>query len=466
MSTRLVDAARRVLRDQRALEDGRDPAVVHLPSTAITELHRAAALELTDTAQQMVVVSNEGLDSSAFEHVIWRECSRLGRRCERIYMIPHAGFLADKLQQQIEADAQAGLSSRHLVVSKLPLDAQLLQSDGLWILDDNTVVTARADNSASGRMPTNWTVSCRESDVRSARGIWDQMWSLAARGIDGRLDLEEPLVLTADLIYGVAPVFCTRDHVDPSSCSWYHGTWQYLRLLQLVSTPTWHHEFYERHLLEAVQATNASRALVTGAADYSMLAYLARAVESANAEPTIHVVDQCATPLFGCRWYAKRFGFDVTTFETDVLEFGQSHQDSYDVICTDAFLTRFSSEATAMVLSTWLNLLRSGGRLVTTVRLHNRAVSVRDSESAIKDFRERAVSRARRWEPFLRHSAVEIGELAEVYARRMISNVLGDEGIVRERFKTSGFQLLTSELGEVPGELLPTVYLRVVCQKP
>ena len=310
-----------------------------------------------------------------------------------------------------------------------------------------------------------WTVSIREADVRNAMTSWNQVWTLANEtGEETPLDLEEPLVLTADLLHGVAPVLCTSDHIDKSGCHWYHGTWQYLRLLQLVSTPTWHHEFYRAELANALTQCDSANALITGTADYSMLAYLAEAARQAETRTCFHVLDQCATPLFACRWYAKRADIDIVAHEEDIFHFEPGSDNAgFDILCTDAFLTRFTGVTPKKVLEKWFNLLKPGGRLVTTVRVHQQALTARDPEAAVRDFRDRAVERAKRWEPFLHKSAVEIGEAAEVYARTMQSHPIGDEAEIRSLLESSGFEIATAQLGEVPGELYPTIYLRLAC---
>jgi hypothetical protein len=466
MSSQILNSAKRVLFEQRAALDGRDPAVVHLPSSATLDLHRAIALSAATSVKQIIAVSNEGLDPEAFEHVVWREYARSGCECKRIYMLPHTGFASHVMERQLSCDRESGIQSRCVIVSRIPFDSQLVNTVSLWVLDGSAVVSARDDSRLGGRGAIQWTVSTREAEVKTAALSWEQAWSLAYcnQTEEKTLDLEEPLVLTADLLNGVAPVLCTGDHVDQSGCDWYHGTWQYLRLLQMVSTPTWHHDFYRKELASALHTCGDSpNTLITGTADYSMLAYLAESAKQNKTNARLHVLDQCATPLFACRWYAKRNHIELVAHEDDVIQFSHRNARMFDLICTDAFLTRFDRSATQAVLAAWSELLKPGARLVTTIRIHEKSLTARDPETAIKDFRERAMKRARRWEPFLRKSSVEIGELAEVYARSMRSNPIGDEIEIKSLLETAGFEIVTSQVGEVPGELFPTVYLRVAC---
>jgi hypothetical protein len=97
--------------------------------------------------------------------------------------------------------------------------------------------------------------------------------------------------------------------------------------------------------------------------------------------------------------------------------------------------------------------------------MHTLSSGARDLEAAVQDFRERAFQRAKRWRSFLRRSPNEIAQMAEVYARRMRSEDIGDEDEVCGLFEEHGFEITRRELREVPGELYPTVYLELSCVK-
>jgi SAM-dependent methyltransferase len=462
MDNLLVSAARRLLDEQRARQDGRNSSVVHLPASENINLNRVAASATRRHVRQVITVSSETLDPDSFEHALWREVAKQGIRTERIYLVPHSGFAANAVQRQYALDREAGVTSRILVVGRIPIESHLFQLHSLWLIDGESIVSARSE---LGLIPTyHWTVSSCETDVRWGETEWSQLWDLSGHLTSStHLDLEEPLVLTADLINGIAPVMCSSDHVDRTGCNWYHGTWQYLRLLQMVSTPTWHHDFYLGHLTAALETGQVANALITGTADYSMLAYLIEASRVSGHLPKLNVLDLCATPLFACRWYATRSGLSINTYEADIKDFSESARGTFDLICTDAFLTRFRRDSFESVVSAWRRLLRVNGVLVTTVRIHERSESVRNQETAIRDFRDRASARAKRWEVFLRKSSAEIGELAEVYARRMTSQVVSDEQEVIALLTHCNLRVTNYELGTVPGELAPTIYLRLHC---
>jgi hypothetical protein len=57
---------------------------------------------------------------------------------------------------------------------------------------------------------------------------------------------------------------------DDNSCSWYHGTWQYLQLLNMVAIPRWY-PFYNDALCDVLEGNPRARVMISAAADYGML---------------------------------------------------------------------------------------------------------------------------------------------------------------------------------------------------
>jgi hypothetical protein len=462
MNSPLLETARVALRNYRARRDSVDPAVVNFPASALLELHRSVAVAAEARVRQVVPFDPSNWDTDAFEHGIWRErASASALEVERIYILPHRGVSRQVLSRQLDLDAAASVRTRVVFLGSIPEASQAEIPDGLWLIDEDVVVLSR---SGVGEGDAVWSISERAVDRGQGEDFWEQLWSWSEDSTASSpppVELEEPLVLSADLVHGVSDILCTSDHVDRGGCGWYHGAWQYLRLLNLVSTPTWHSEFYLEQIAAAVKGKSAPRALITGTADYSMLAYVSAATPAVTS---IDVLDLCATPLFACQWFAKRIGQRVRTLEDDLFATSAA-QEAYDLICCDAFLTRFSSDETEKVVQAWARLLRPMGILVTTIRIHPRSARAREFDSAARDFRERAERRARRWRPFLKVSPAEIGVLAEEYAGRMKSNDLGTEEVIRDQLVASGFGIHFEELAEVPGELYPTTYLRLASRK-
>jgi hypothetical protein len=86
----------------------------------------------------------------------------------------------------------------------------------------------------------------------------------------------EPLSRSCDWIAVSARWTCRWD--AGTQCAWYHGSWQWLRLLDLVSNPSWHGDFFGPTLRVACSGLVRPRVLVSGCADYSMYAHVAEAL--------------------------------------------------------------------------------------------------------------------------------------------------------------------------------------------
>ncbi|GAA2018390.1 hypothetical protein GCM10009839_13210 [Catenulispora yoronensis] len=262
-----------------------------------------------------------------------------------------------------------------------------------------------------------------------------------------------------------ASTLCWPESPGGESCAWYHGAWQYLRLCSLVSSPAWHRDFYDKALRKGYEAVRggAPRVLVSGAADYSMLEQIWHSAGEPGAVD-VTMIDRCPTPVQACRWFAGRMAADIKAGAVDL--FTHPMQDaSFDVIASDAFLTRFSSAQTAKVLELWRALLAADGVVVTTVRLHGTDDLRADPAGDIADFVARACRNAQDLPKALAAEQGWIVRAAEAYARRMRSEDLGDEHAVMEAFAEGGFEVLTHERAEVQGELYPVSYLRVEAKR-
>src|SRR5262245_27213965 len=152
------------------------------------------------------------------------------------------------------------------------------------------------------------------------------------------------------------------------TCDWYHGTWQLLRLLNMVATPPWY-EFYNQALTTVLRAKPAAEVLVSALADYGMLATLHEAVVAAGASPTITICDICETPLRSARWYADRHGFEVRLVRDDLLTSPELPLHGFDLVVTDELLTVLPSEDKPQIVARWKEFLRPGGVVVTTAMI-------------------------------------------------------------------------------------------------
>lgn len=280
--------------------------------------------------------------------------------------------------------------------------------------------------------------------------------------------LTDALAEWSQTAFVTAPLSCTHDHVDGESCAWYHGPWSALRVLDVVSSPTWHKDFYIR-ALEEIRTNPVRRVLISGAADFSMLAFIYAAWKGLPA-PRVDVVDLCRTPLDACQWYARRSGATVAVHQQDILAGFTADVPSdggckFELIVADALLTRFDSREAGDVLANWYSTLRPGGAVITTVRLHPRDRFIR-SEQSVDLFVGRVTELARRHHETLKIGVAELTEAARQYAWNMTSFDHGDVDHVTKMFTAAGFDVVGCEKALVAGEIVPTEYARICARRP
>lgn len=300
----------------------------------------------------------------------------------------------------------------------------------------------------------------QKDDIITACQKWLSIGIIDKRELETSF-LQEPLMMSADMMSEVSCVLCSHDHMNLDSCCWYHSVWQYLRLMNMVSTPSWHHEFYIENLQKSMLKPSLPKVLISGAADYSSLSYVIKAAELLGKTGYYDVLDLCETPLFACRWYAKRKGVSLNTKQMSIFDLDSF--DEYDLICTDAFLTRFNKDQMSTILNIWYKALKVGGNVVTTVRIHDEKhpCPEKPSDEDIVAFSNRAYERSKIWGRVINYSSSEIAKKAGIYASKMKSNKIGTKDDIVSAFTQAGFDLCYVDDVEVSGELYPSRYLRI-----
>jgi len=180
----------------------------------------------------------------------------------------------------------------------------------------------------------------------------------------------EPLEDSAPLAYRLALQRCGHAP-NGGTCVWSHGLWQYLRLFGLITTPDRQARFYAdvfaTAAADAAARGKTARVLISGAADYGMLAQVLRTFRAAGSLPAVTVLDACDTPLELCQWYAAREGFSINTHHSNVLDYNTIER--FDVVCTHSFLGQFDAGDRARLAAKWFELLNPGGRVATVNRI-------------------------------------------------------------------------------------------------
>jgi len=447
------------------LQDDESKGILSFPPSLTHDVSHALVSGVKKKGLLTFVVSGQQQWDPAdpyYERV--RELAQKGVKIQRLFLLPQRVMLRDELViSQWRLDTEAGIDTTFLLVNSalaLPSIEGVPTLDyGIW--DDSLVCfVCHASRADPGQSP-EWRVSTREADIEYARSTTaallkhgellpqpDQACSL--------LELEEPMIRTAPFARMLSEVVCRGSYLAGETCSWYHGVWQYLRILDLVSTPTWHKPFYS-DALSRLKGREGQRVLISGTADYSTLAHVLWYGWDGNSGIDVTVLDLCETPLLLCRWYARQQGLTIGTVAQSILDYTDN---AFDLIVTDAFLTRFDTDERRHVVRKWRQLLAPKGCIVTTVRLRKTRPS--PSKQQVEDFRSRSLATAKRWRDFLDVSPSKLADMAKKYAAQMESFPITSLSALRKLFAQEGLRLTTSQQVTVDGEMEKTVYAEIV----
>jgi SAM-dependent methyltransferase len=393
-----------------------------------------------------------------------RRACRHGKRITRVYLLfDRGGLTSQNLADCIGKDIDSGIEALVCFADDIT-DREAVRDFGIWD-DEMLCLVEVADTS---------TVTGCTFTVDPVQLAWARRWKenilavaqpaqqiLAAQERDG--PRRQPLVTSAPVMAEFAEENCGGSYVDRADCRWYHQAWQYLRLVNLVSTPDWHADFYKESIVDASRDMHPKRVLVCGTADYCILAHLAAALPSGNVDDfEVVVLDVCAAPLKICEWFGRHHGFKLRTLQGDALSL-DFRDGWFGLILTDAFLTRFSPQYRPRVVAEWERVLGPGGSVVTTVRLDGGAggEAVRATESEVKSFVAKARAAAHKEYQRLPCTVGRVEEMARQYAEKMTSYPMTEPEL---RALFTSFEARV-ERAETPGEFKSTIYCRVVAKK-
>ncbi len=447
-----------------------DRGLIYIPSGLMNRGGEALFASLAKGGFATFVVSGRAQwnpKSTYFETA--REAARKGRKITRLFLLPNRLCLRDPVvREHWELDRRAGIDVQFALVGGWLLEHPIPKGTldfGLW--DDQIACFVYRRPLEGIGSSHEWCVSKRPEDLEAAVNMRDSL--LAHRTYETpatmkkQFALEEPMLKTAPLMRMLSEVLCKGDYVSRENCAWYHGSWQYLRILDLVSTPTWHQEFYKKHIAVDSIRGRAPLILICGTADYSMLAHLLWVLQERSKQCKITVLDLCNTPLWLSQWYAVQKGQEIVTVAEDIMKYKPDF--AFDLIVTDAFLTRFSQNERREILLRWRDILIEKGKLVTTVRLEEGSERVKASSDQVDLFVDKARELGARWQDFLPISVDELAVLAGKYAERIDSCPVPNAVTLRKELEACDFSVehLTERL--LKGEMKPTRYAEVVASK-
>lgn len=202
---------------------------------------------------------------------------------------------------------------------------------------------------------------------------------------------DENRLHAAKFAHELAQTHCLQGQ-NSRSCAWYHGSWQFLRMLDLVSTPAAHAAHYESQLAAISKDPDFRNILISGSADFSMVKTINDSLSHRGKEIRMTVADICATPLKVCEHYAEEAGIKITSLKQDILEGVPSA--AFDAIFTHSFMGYFDDSTRPALIRQWARALRKGGRLVTVQRVRDNYPedTVRFDAAEIESFVARADS--------------------------------------------------------------------------
>lgn len=399
-----------------------------------------------------------------------RRAARAGANIERVFILSDFDSLHNSsLLAHIQHDRSAGIRTS-IVFADRVLNKNAVRDFGIW--DDQVLCLIDTVNIRGELVASGCTFTKNAAELRTAE-LWRESILAVAQPAPEVLEQVEQLKEAQAMLYQSAPLMaklanrlCKGDVVDRQDCSWYHSAWQYLRVLDMVSTPDWHIPFFSDSIERIFKEEQPARALICGAADYAMLHHLASAVPNERlADLEIFVLDLCATPLQMCEWYAQQKKLSVQVVQQNALDMHVFREGAFDLIVTDAFITRFDPGERVSLMKEWLRVLRPGGYVVTTCRLDNSAQKAVASPRDVDLFVERARASAQRdrWIPL---AADQIIPYARAYAENMVSYPVTDSKTLESLFNENGFGVEKLEARLAKGEFRnTTMYARIVARK-
>jgi SAM-dependent methyltransferase len=254
---------------------------------------------------------------------------------------------------------------------------------------------------------------------------------------------DEPLHESAPVAWALAGTHCAGDPQSADSCLWYHRVWQYLRLLGIITSIRTNTAFLQATLRRL--APTHARVLISGSADYGMLAQLRGAYAARPLDVTM--LDRCGAPVAVNQWYAARYGMTVTPVCGDALAVETDRP--FDLVCTHNFVGRFDPAPRQRLIDRWHAVLRPGGVVVTTQRVRpgERGRQASYSEAAAVALAGRVVEAAKAYAGPLGVPVDELGDATYQYALRKGAYAITSAAEIVDAFERAGFVVNLADEG-------------------
>lgn len=251
----------------------------------------------------------------------------------------------------------------------------------------------------------------------------------------------EPLAESAPLALALSHKFCSK-------CSWYHGFWQYLRLLGVGKTLSGQAIFFEETIKNACAKPNLD-ILISGCADYSMLAHIEQTLicfgRKLDESVNIIALDICSTPLNLCQWYANRNHFRIDTVQADILSFDLNKK--FDLIITSSFLGYFNEKNRLRLFQKCAKLLKTGGSLSFANRISTESIEAvnKFTENDARALQKKLLELNKCFPDTIRIPETSLPGMVKNYCMEMKSYPVNDTVKLKNQLEAAGLHLLIYE---------------------
>ncbi len=388
---------------------------------------------------------------------------------ERVYILSTiSSVTSNQLLRNINSDEAANIKT--FVVFKDEVSAQSVKDFGIW--DDEVVcIINMKENSGRSYEVLGGKFTRLQKDIEEYEAYKAELRRVAINGttlikeVNQLSDSKKSLLQTVEIMEELSTSCCKGGYISESNCFWYHSAWQYLRLIDVVSTPSWHETFYTENLKKYLNSKKNTRILISGTADYGMLEQILKTRPSEEQIEEVIIIDLCDTPLSICREYYKKYLTDIFVLNTLTHDIRNTNiaDESCDIIITDAFLTRFPKTKRKEVVSKWHKLLKDNGVVITTARIED-GEEIKSSKEDINRFITKVKSRIDSSGTIMRHMLEKITSKAKEYASNIVSYPINSPKEIQELF--SEFGEININLHSVEGEIRDgTLYAQIVARK-
>jgi hypothetical protein len=257
----------------------------------------------------------------------------------------------------------------------------------------------------------------------------------------------------------LAEQHCNRGDLD---CRWYHGNWELLKSLGVVSTCAVHAKEMSALLQLALREKDSvPTILLSGSTDATLLQIVASACSEIGCQADITAVDICGTPLANMCQYARDNGLAFSSVKADLLAY--SPEQRFDIIVTHAFLGNFDTAGRVKLVRRWASMLCKGGSVVTVQRVRPAYAPpiVRFTVDQARQFIRASLAAAERlkWQP---DDLARVADAASAFTKHFMSHAITSKTALEKLFLDAGLTLqhleyiVQKKLPELAGPSVPS----------